>query len=526
LALSAAGRVFAFGAGNHGQLGVGPTGDQLAPALVPAFADPGSDQIVQVAAGWDYSLALTEHGRVYAFGADDFGQLGLGSTGDQLEPVLVPSWSDPGSDRIVRVVAGYFHSFAVSAAGRLYTSGYNDYGQLGLDWIGDQWAPQALSVPRLPSAVQGSLAPAAAAQGAAVAVAVTTSGAVGQVVPSGRVSVAAGAAQASGTLDGQGRASVTLNLGTMAAGAYPVSVTYDGDDVFAGAAGSAGTLQVTQATQPPDGANPADPGGPTAAPAPAPAPGAAWRSVAGSKAVASLGGGGKAKVSLKVSGRKATTASQITATVTVLGPTATSKVKANRIAYRLERASVAAKATVKAGKAKAVRQGKGASARAGLKRTVTFSGLAPGTYTLRLGYIGDGVIGDAQASAVRIKVTKAKPKVTVTAPTRVAPSSKAKVTVKVAAGALKATGKVTVTWAKGKSKTVTLKAKAKGKATFKLPKLSRGTYTLKVAYTGSDRIAKKTVRKRLTVAQARQSSARQTGPTEPVGPEGAGSLLD
>lgn len=65
-----------------------------------------------------------------------------------------------------------------------------------------------------------------------------------------------------------------------------------------------------------------------------------------------------------------------------------------------------------------------------------------------------------------------------------------------AKGIAKPTGKIKVTVKKGsktvKTKTYTLAAKSKGKATLKLPKLPKGTYTVTVAYRGSATIAAKT----------------------------------
>lgn len=78
LALTVGGSLWVWGSNEQGQLGVGEadTEDQHEPFLLDCFFVP----IRRIACGDGHCLALTQHGDVLSWGANDEGQLGLGST--------------------------------------------------------------------------------------------------------------------------------------------------------------------------------------------------------------------------------------------------------------------------------------------------------------------------------------------------------------------------------------------------------------------------------------------------------------
>lgn len=45
--------------------------------------------LLQIASGYSHSLALTDEGLLYAWGANTYGQLGTGNKSNQLSPVQV-----------------------------------------------------------------------------------------------------------------------------------------------------------------------------------------------------------------------------------------------------------------------------------------------------------------------------------------------------------------------------------------------------------------------------------------------------
>ena len=77
------GACFSFGDNRDGQLGDGSTTARHSPVEIASL---GSDN-AQVAAGESHSLILKADGRVLAFGKNDSGQLGDGSTTNRSSPV-------------------------------------------------------------------------------------------------------------------------------------------------------------------------------------------------------------------------------------------------------------------------------------------------------------------------------------------------------------------------------------------------------------------------------------------------------
>lgn len=71
---------------NFLQCGQGNNADQLSPTLVPSLL---GTRVKNIAAGLWHTLCVTANGQIYAFGGNQFGQLGTGS--DQPE-VRLP-WS-------------------------------------------------------------------------------------------------------------------------------------------------------------------------------------------------------------------------------------------------------------------------------------------------------------------------------------------------------------------------------------------------------------------------------------------------
>ncbi len=136
LALTATGQVFAFGDNNYGQLGnannSGTTTANPSPTQVPLPSSAGP--AVQIAAGGYHSLVLTASGQVFAFGDNNFGELASaannGSTTANPSPALVKMPAG-ASGPAAHVAAGFDDSFVVTASGQLYAFGNNEYGQLG-----------------------------------------------------------------------------------------------------------------------------------------------------------------------------------------------------------------------------------------------------------------------------------------------------------------------------------------------------------------------------------------------------------
>lgn len=134
LAVTSGGGVRAWGWNDFGQLGRGTTTGSTAIHTVP-----GLSNIRSVAAGGAHSLALKEDGTVWAWGYNGQGQLGTGSTTDSWVPVQVA-----GLTGVVAIAAGGFHSLAVDSGGRVHAWGWNGVGALGQGHTSDRPLPTAV----------------------------------------------------------------------------------------------------------------------------------------------------------------------------------------------------------------------------------------------------------------------------------------------------------------------------------------------------------------------------------------------
>ncbi len=129
LVLTSSGQLYTFGDNRSGQLGNGNTTSRPTPEAITLPGATGP--IAQIAAGWEFSLASTSTGQLYAFGNDEYGQLGNGKS--DTEPHSTPELITlPGATgRIKEIAAGKNHGLVVTSTGQLYAFGSDEYGQLG-----------------------------------------------------------------------------------------------------------------------------------------------------------------------------------------------------------------------------------------------------------------------------------------------------------------------------------------------------------------------------------------------------------
>ncbi len=134
LALASNGVVWAWGDNSAGQLGDGGIENySAAPVMVV-----GLTNAVGIAGGTWHSVAVDAQGRLWVWGADDWGQLGDGgSAGIASRPVQVP-----GISNIVSIAAGSYASVALDDDGNLWQWGAGSDWPFFESWNGEDGYPR------------------------------------------------------------------------------------------------------------------------------------------------------------------------------------------------------------------------------------------------------------------------------------------------------------------------------------------------------------------------------------------------
>ncbi|KAH3761042.1 ADPribosylation factor subfamily protein [Pelomyxa schiedti] len=148
-AVSKSGLLYTWGSGNLGQLGLGELTASSVPVSVDFFPSQGL-KVTQVACGDNHTAIITETGALYTFGDNKSGQLGTGDNSPRNSPTLVVFGLS--TTAAVRQVAaggayGQGHTIALLAdTGSMYSWGANNYGQLGLGDLNNRNTPTLVSV--------------------------------------------------------------------------------------------------------------------------------------------------------------------------------------------------------------------------------------------------------------------------------------------------------------------------------------------------------------------------------------------
>jgi alpha-tubulin suppressor-like RCC1 family protein len=101
-------------------------GSLIFPTAIQAAVNPATPVEAMIEAGDMYTVMLKSDGIVWAWGLNDCGQLGDGTTVNKATPVQVKGLKD-----IIAISAGKSHAVALKRDGTVWTWGSNTFGELG-----------------------------------------------------------------------------------------------------------------------------------------------------------------------------------------------------------------------------------------------------------------------------------------------------------------------------------------------------------------------------------------------------------
>lgn len=146
VALTRDGILYTWGDNSKGQLGSGNSASALAYSTRPdtvagennsskslsEMLAEKNESISNIAAGRDHTLAVSNQGNLYSWGANTYGQLGVNSRDNRYFPVQVKGYNGGGYlTDVILIGAGAEHSLAVRTDGSVWSWGRNNKGQLG-----------------------------------------------------------------------------------------------------------------------------------------------------------------------------------------------------------------------------------------------------------------------------------------------------------------------------------------------------------------------------------------------------------
>lgn len=144
------GRVYGAGYNARGQLGDGTTATQATPVR---FTLPAGQLVSSIHPGPDRLYALTRSGQVFGAGANETGQLGIGSVTDAPTPTRMLL---PASETVVEADPTVDAAFVRTASGRVYSMGANGFGYLGDGTYSTRTSPVRWGLPATETAIEVS----------------------------------------------------------------------------------------------------------------------------------------------------------------------------------------------------------------------------------------------------------------------------------------------------------------------------------------------------------------------------------
>jgi alpha-tubulin suppressor-like RCC1 family protein len=141
IARNSSGKVYCWGRNELGLLGIGSEDWSYQKPILNLYLS--NEFVIDISCGFYHSLVLTNCGEVYAWGSNCYGQIGNGCNDSQLKPIKVKGFNN---ERVVMISCGRKHSMALTESSHVYSWGGNDCGQLGIGNTVDSNKPKFVAV--------------------------------------------------------------------------------------------------------------------------------------------------------------------------------------------------------------------------------------------------------------------------------------------------------------------------------------------------------------------------------------------
>jgi alpha-tubulin suppressor-like RCC1 family protein len=121
------------GINSSGQLGNQTNTDEPAQFVDVVFEVGINPSVYSVSCGNSHTCVLDNQRNIYSTGYNEYGQLGLGTTGNVNIFTFVSNSFLQSGESIKQISCGGYHTCVVTNNNNIYSTGYNFYGQLGLN---------------------------------------------------------------------------------------------------------------------------------------------------------------------------------------------------------------------------------------------------------------------------------------------------------------------------------------------------------------------------------------------------------
>ena len=135
IAKDSSGKLYTWGWNNFGQLGNETTENSSMPICISDIENSPliGNEVVEIYDYYGYIMVKDDNGKLYSWGWNNYGQLGNGTTANSSMPVCISNIENSPlkEKKIVNIYTGDDTIIAKDSDGKLYSWGSNDAGQLG-----------------------------------------------------------------------------------------------------------------------------------------------------------------------------------------------------------------------------------------------------------------------------------------------------------------------------------------------------------------------------------------------------------